>query len=55
MNKQLADKERIAAAMENPHLLSAINKCLVSSDKHSILDEALVSEQPPLDDTFDYF
>ncbi|KAA0183962.1 hypothetical protein HAZT_HAZT009846 [Hyalella azteca] len=28
VNKQLADKERVAAALENPHLLAAISKCL---------------------------
>uniref|UniRef100_A0A2P2HXL1 MIP18 family protein CG7949-like n=1 Tax=Hirondellea gigas TaxID=1518452 RepID=A0A2P2HXL1_9CRUS len=28
VNKQLADKERVAAALENPHLLAVINKCL---------------------------
>lgn len=28
INKQLADKERVAAALENPHLLEVINKCL---------------------------
>lgn len=28
INKQLADKERVAAALENPHLLNVINQCL---------------------------
>lgn len=28
VNKQLADKERVAAALENPHLLNVINQCL---------------------------
>lgn len=28
INKQLADKERVAAALENKHLLSVVNKCL---------------------------
>lgn len=28
MNKQLNDKERVAAAMENPALLDAVEKCL---------------------------
>ncbi|KAB7501083.1 Mitotic spindle-associated MMXD complex subunit MIP18 [Armadillidium nasatum] len=28
VNKQLADKERVAAALENPHLLQVINRCL---------------------------
>ncbi|XP_071784949.1 MIP18 family protein galla-2-like [Asterias amurensis] len=29
VNKQLADKERVAAALENNHLLEVINQCLV--------------------------
>jgi hypothetical protein len=28
INKQLADKERVAAALENAHLLQVINTCL---------------------------
>ncbi|KAG2491533.1 hypothetical protein HYH03_010105 [Edaphochlamys debaryana] len=28
VNKQLADKERVAAALENPNLLGMVNKCL---------------------------
>lgn len=28
VNKQLADKERVAAAIENKHLLGVVNKCL---------------------------
>ena len=28
VNKQLADKERIAAALENHHLLKVVNQCL---------------------------
>uniref|UniRef100_A0A1I8A543 FeS_assembly_P domain-containing protein n=1 Tax=Steinernema glaseri TaxID=37863 RepID=A0A1I8A543_9BILA len=28
INKQLADKERVAAAMENPTLMAAVNQCL---------------------------
>lgn len=28
VNKQLADKERVAAALENPHLINVINECL---------------------------
>eukprot|EP00884_Botryococcus_braunii_P016763 jgi/Botrbrau1/3770/Bobra.0183s0005.1 len=31
-NKQLNDKERVAAALENPHLLAAVNRCLASCD-----------------------
>lgn len=32
INKQLADKERVAAALENQHLLSVVNKCLSRLD-----------------------
>jgi len=32
VNKQLADKERVAAALENPNLLAMVDRCLVSSD-----------------------
>lgn len=28
VNKQLADKERVAAALENSHLIRVINECL---------------------------
>jgi len=28
LNKQLADKERVDAALENPHLMAAVNKCI---------------------------
>ncbi|XP_064466688.1 cytosolic iron-sulfur assembly component 2B-like [Ornithodoros turicata] len=28
INKQLSDKERVAAALENSHLLAVVNKCL---------------------------
>ena len=28
INKQLNDKERVAAAMENPHLLTVVEQCL---------------------------
>lgn len=28
INKQLQDKERVAAALENPNLLSVVNKCI---------------------------
>ncbi|PNW76875.1 hypothetical protein CHLRE_11g479700v5 [Chlamydomonas reinhardtii] len=28
VNKQLSDKERVAAALENPNLLAMVNKCL---------------------------
>mmetsp|Transcript_23220 Transcript_23220/g.69553 ORF Transcript_23220/g.69553 Transcript_23220/m.69553 type:complete len:298 (+) Transcript_23220:230-1123(+) len=32
INKQLADKERVAAALENPHLLKVVNKCIYDPD-----------------------
>jgi len=28
INKQLADKERVTAALENNHLLEVVNQCL---------------------------
>lgn len=28
VNKQLADKERVAAALENTHLIEVINQCI---------------------------
>lgn len=28
VNKQLSDKERIAAALENTHLIKVINQCI---------------------------
>ncbi|NWX12527.1 MIP18 protein, partial [Aegotheles bennettii] len=31
VNKQLADKERVAAALENSHLLEVVNQCLARS------------------------
>lgn len=31
VNKQLADKERVAAALENRHLIKVINQCIVSN------------------------
>lgn len=30
VNKQLADKERVAAALENKHLAEVINQCIAS-------------------------
>lgn len=32
VNKQLNDKERVAAALENDHLLQVVNKCIVNTD-----------------------
>ena len=31
LNKQLADKERVAAALENPMLMATVNKLLAHS------------------------
>lgn len=39
INKQLADKERVAAALENGQLLTEVNKCTAHTDR---LDEAAV-------------
>ncbi|BGO89310.1 hypothetical protein NBRC10512_001717 [Rhodotorula toruloides] len=33
VNKQLNDKERVAAALENNHLLSVVQQCLSTADK----------------------
>ena len=33
INKQLNDKERVAAALENVHLLEAVHKCIAHTDK----------------------
>ncbi|ESO98237.1 hypothetical protein LOTGIDRAFT_187336 [Lottia gigantea] len=33
VNKQLADKERVAAALENSHLLKVVNECLTIREK----------------------
>lgn len=30
VNKQLADKERVAAALENAHLIKVINQCIAT-------------------------
>ena len=32
INKQLNDKERVAAALENPHLLGVVNKCITGTE-----------------------
>lgn len=32
VNKQLNDKERVAAALENTHLLSMVDKCLATTE-----------------------
>lgn len=36
INKQLNDKERVAAAMENPHLVSVVEQCLSGEPKFGI-------------------
>lgn len=36
VNKQLADKERIAAALENKYLLSVINDCLLLPEPQAL-------------------
>jgi hypothetical protein len=33
VNKQLNDKERVAAAFENPNLVDLVEKCLVSTEQ----------------------
>ncbi|KAF0687120.1 Aste57867_21091 [Aphanomyces stellatus] len=33
INKQLNDKERVAAALENAHLLNVVNKCIANTDR----------------------
>lgn len=33
VNKQLNDKERVAAALENPNLLGVVNKCIGNTDR----------------------
>jgi len=32
VNKQLNDKERVAAALENSHLLDVVNNCIAHTD-----------------------
>ncbi|KAJ9510438.1 hypothetical protein QJQ45_015911, partial [Haematococcus lacustris] len=41
VNKQLADKERVAAALENPNLLDMVNRCLASSEGPAVQPSAL--------------
>jgi len=35
INKQLADKERVAAAMENRHLIEVIDQCLTNDEEET--------------------
>ncbi len=32
MNKQLNDKERVCAALENPNLLDMVDRCLAGAE-----------------------
>ena len=32
INKQLNDKERVAAALENNHLRAVVNRCIITSE-----------------------
>jgi len=41
VNKQLADKERVAAALENSQLLEVVNKCIAHTDK---VDDAVLAK-----------
>eukprot|EP00842_Homolaphlyctis_polyrhiza_P003336 jgi/Hompol1/4002/HPOL_001672-RA len=36
VNKQLNDKERVAAALENNHLLDVVNQCLKTAIQHHV-------------------
>lgn len=36
VNKQLADKERVSAALENSHLLGVVNKCIMSGMRSEV-------------------
>lgn len=36
VNKQLNDKERVAAALENPNLIQLVDECLYSNDLWSV-------------------
>jgi len=36
INKQLNDKERVAAALENPHLMGVVEKCLATERQAGI-------------------
>ena len=50
INKQLADKERVAAALENPHLLKVVSKCIADEAGRSddlFEHDALVSGEFP--------
>jgi hypothetical protein len=36
VNKQLNDKERVAAALENPALMSTLEQCLATADRRGM-------------------
>jgi len=40
INKQLNDKERVAAALENQHLIQLVNKCITEEDDEDGVDHA---------------
>jgi hypothetical protein len=42
VNKQLADKERVAAALENGTLLEVVNKCIANTDR--LTDDAPIGK-----------
>jgi hypothetical protein len=44
VNKQLNDKERVAAALENNHLLGVVNKCIAGTDTLSEKSIKVLSE-----------
>lgn len=37
VNKQLNDKERVAAALENSHLLEVVNQCLATATSGGVV------------------
>ena len=46
INKQLNDKERVAAALENMHLLKVVNKCIAHTDPIFAGEEAEKDDEP---------
>jgi hypothetical protein len=36
VNKQLNDKERVAAALENPHIVKTLEQCLESATRRGV-------------------
>ena len=55
MNKQINDKERVAAALENPNLMKIVEKCIADRDYwylkgyiwliYQLLDKRLMKSQ----------